>query len=143
MFSLQFIEITIFGVFSRFWGIGKFPPLANSTYLPFRLLSAMLNIFSSLLIYLIVKKIFKNKNRHLPVLSSFIFLILPWTVEQGRIFSQPNNALFVILLTFYIFFLSPLFLATKAPTGQISTNSILSLHSDNPTGSSSKVVTRL
>jgi hypothetical protein len=44
-------------------------------------------------------------------------------------------------VSFALYFWFRLSFDTKAPTGQISASSILSLHSDCPTGSSLKVVT--
>lgn len=91
------VLIIIYGIISRFWLIERVPPLINDSVLYARYLTSILNIGSSFLLYFYVKRLF-NSNK-LALISSFIFLILPWTIQEGRIVSQPNNFLFIFLLS--------------------------------------------
>lgn len=98
---LLFAFIVIFAIISRFLFIGKMPPLIDASLIFSRYVSAVLSVGSILLCYILIKHSFKRIK--LALLSAFLMAVLPWTIEQGRIFSQVNNALFFCLLI--IFFL--------------------------------------
>lgn len=113
--------IIIYGIISRFWLIDSVPPLINESVLNARYLTSILNIGSSFLLYFYVKRFF-NSNK-LALISSFIFLILPWTMQEGRIVSQPNNFLFIFLLSLVLgnkirsIYWKSLFYLTALPLG--------------------------
>lgn len=99
--SWVLISIIFYALILRFWSIGQIPPLLHQTYLSGRLVSASLNLLSILLLYWFVKKNYHNIR--LALLSSFMFALSPWVIEQSRIVSPVNNALFVLLLISLIF----------------------------------------
>ena len=100
MFDWRFGLIIAFSTILRFWHFGSIPPIQAQTYLSFRFVSSIYNIGCAVLLYYICKKIFKVEK--IALLSSFIFAVLPWTIEQGRIYSQPSNVLFWLLLILFL-----------------------------------------
>lgn len=90
------IVIIFYAFILRFWHIGQIPPLIDQIYLSGRIFTAGLNILSAFLVYWLVRKNYHNIR--LALLSSFIFSCLPWVIEQSRIVSQVNYALFVLLV---------------------------------------------
>lgn len=102
--KITLLLISVYTIILRFWQIDRFPPLIDSSILPLRYLSAFLSVGSTMLVYLYATKIFKNVK--LSLLASFVFTFLPWTIEQGRIYSQANYALFILLI-FILFFNKP------------------------------------
>jgi len=87
------------------------PPLYVYLVLPFikvlglsveavRLPSAILGIISVYILYLLVKRLFPEKNKYyLPELSAFILAISPWHLQFSRGAWEVNVATFFILLT--------------------------------------------
>lgn len=67
-----------------------------------RLPSALLGIFSVLLIYLLVRELFAN--RKLALISAFFLSISPWHLHFSRGGWEANAATFFILLGVYLFF---------------------------------------
>lgn len=92
--------VIIFGAILRFWRLGLIPPMSTQSYLTPRFTSSIYSLGSIILLYYICKKIFRVEK--IAQLSSFIFAILPWTIEQGRISSEPTNVLFWMLLILFI-----------------------------------------
>lgn len=84
----------------HFWQLDNIPPLISSSQLGLRYVSAFLSLGSILVFYFFVNNSFKNKK--LALISSWILTILPWSLEQGRIVSQPNNFLFFFLIILLI-----------------------------------------
>lgn len=66
-----------------------------------RLPSAILGVLDVLLIYILIKQIFKNKL--LALLSGFFLAISPWHLHFSRSAYDPNYALFFYLLSIVIF----------------------------------------
>ncbi len=94
--DFNFLIILFYSVISRFYSISFVPQLLNTDILS-RYISTALNIGSLILIYFLIRQ--SNKSRKIALLSSWVFMLLPWVIEQGRITSQVNNYLFFILLT--------------------------------------------
>lgn len=94
--DFNFLLILSYTVISRFYSISTVPQLLNTDIIS-RYISAALNIGSLILVYLLTRKL--NKSPKIALLSSWVFMLLPWVLEQGRITSQVNNYLFFILLT--------------------------------------------
>ncbi len=88
--------VLIFSLLSRFYLINIVPPLYELHLSMFRLSSAILNIFSISLLYLYAKRYVNNTK--IALLSIWVMATLPYVVEQGRIYSQVSNSLFLILL---------------------------------------------
>jgi 4-amino-4-deoxy-L-arabinose transferase-like glycosyltransferase len=66
-----------------------------------RLPSALLGVATVYLVYLLVEKIFKNKN--LSLLSAFMLAISPWHLHFSRGGWEVNAALFFMTLAIYLF----------------------------------------
>lgn len=94
--KLILLLILTYTVVSRFFLIDKILPLLNQEVLNGRMLSGGASIVSAVMIFFLVKEYFKKPK--IALLTTWVFSILPWTFEQGRIISQPNFALFSILL---------------------------------------------
>jgi len=93
---IMLFSILIIAAVLRFYRIGIAPPLIEQSNLAMREVSALFGVVNVFLVYLITKKIFRNYKPGL--LSAWIMSVLPWTLEQGRIVSQVNIALPIILL---------------------------------------------
>lgn len=94
--GLLLFSVVIYASIARFWMIDKFPPLIDPSILYARILSMLLSIGTVILLFFYTQRSFQN--RKISLLSSYIFTVLPWTIEQGRIASQVNNALFIFFL---------------------------------------------
>jgi hypothetical protein len=97
---LNLILIYIFILLSRIFYIDKVPILGTDTQTIDRVYSVFANITIGLLIFLIIKKKFRNYK--LALLSQYIFYIFPWSIEQGRIVSVFNYLTLFILLSYYL-----------------------------------------
>lgn len=92
--------VLLYSIVSRFWFLGTFPPLISPSSFPPRFFSATLSVMSILLVYLYTRKAGYEKKTVL--ISAFLLASLAWSIEQGRIASQPNNAVAIFLLFFTI-----------------------------------------
>jgi len=85
--------------------------------------SVLLGSISILLTYLLVNKLFKNKN--LSLAASFLFAISPWHLHFSRFYHEANLMIFFSLLGLVLFFYSknrPFFLMSSATVFGISLN---------------------
>lgn len=98
------ILLILYAVISRFFLIDKIPPLINQPDLTLRYFSAFANIVTLLILFWLIKKI--THNSRVASLTSWVFALLPWTYEQGRIVSQPQFAVFGILLLLFLVYKS-------------------------------------
>lgn len=87
-------------VILRFWMINSIPPLLEHSSISARVISAVFSIGNTVLLYFFCQSLVKSKK--LALLAIWVFILLPWTIEQGRILSQVNNALFFILLSLLV-----------------------------------------
>lgn len=85
---------------SRLFLIDKVPPLLNLQLLTLRSLSVIAGLISTIFLYKLV--LYHFKNIKIALLTIWVFSVLPWTFEQGRIASNPNYALAMILFIFLI-----------------------------------------
>jgi len=92
--NLLFV-VLLYSFILRFWRLGQIPPLIDQSLFLARLTNAFLSLMSVFLLYYYSKVLFKNVR--LALLSAYIFAIAPWVLEQGRIYSQANVALFILL----------------------------------------------
>ncbi len=97
--------ILLNAVLLRIYQLGSVPPLKFQADLFPRFISFLIGIFSVYLIYFYVKKI-KDNNIKLGLIGAYVFSLLPWTIEQNRIASQPTVALFMLIFTLLISFSS-------------------------------------
>lgn len=102
--NLALLVILVYAAILRLYQIDKIPPLISKISLQGRYISALFSIGSIVLVYLYAQRLFHQ--RKLAIISAWVLSVLPWTIEQGRIVSQVNNALF--------FFLICLILATQS-----------------------------
>jgi len=94
--KLMLLEIFLYTAISRFFLIGKIPAILDSSIIHLRIASATLSLVSTILLFYLIKNYWRSTR--VALLSSWAFSVLPWVFEQGRIVSQPNYALFSILL---------------------------------------------
>lgn len=94
--------IILISILTRFLHLGTVPPVLDSSSIGFRTISAIENIGTLIMLYFLTRKLFKNEK--ISLLSSFIFGLLPWTIEQSRVASEVNTFLFwlILLLTISI-----------------------------------------
>lgn len=97
---ILFSFIFIFAIISRFLFIGRIPPVIDTSVILSRHISAFLSVGSILLWFVLLRYNFRKIK--LVLLSAWTMAVLPWAIEQGRIVSQANNALFFCLLIFLL-----------------------------------------
>ncbi len=85
------------GILTRFWGLGVIPP-ANNHYIVLRVLTAITSIVNTVLFFTIIAK--TTRNVSYGCIAGIIYLLLPWHIEQGRVFS-PSLLLLAFLLSSY------------------------------------------
>lgn len=88
---------------SSLYAYSSIPSIAafGITPLGIRLPAVIFSILSILLLYLVVKELFKN--RILGLLSSFLLALTPWHIHLGRWGSEANEMLALFLLGTYFF----------------------------------------
>lgn len=74
--------------------LGVFPP-GQDSILVMRLATALMSIVSILIFMLLVHKLFGKTN--LTVASGLVLTMMPWHIEQSRVYSQPMLGLAVLL----------------------------------------------
>lgn len=93
--------LVIWDLFSRFVFITKFPPLFSSQSINLRLIAVAMSSVNVVLIYYLSGILFAN--RKVALLSAWVLMILPWSIEQGRIGTSPNVSLSFFLLSIILF----------------------------------------
>lgn len=93
--KLILLLILIFTAISRFFLLDKIPQILSPSIVSWRQASVAATVTSTIIIYLLADTYFRNTK--IALLSAWIFSILPWTFEQGRINSPPNFALVLLL----------------------------------------------
>lgn len=83
---------------SRFFIIDKIPLLTHTEFLNWRFLSAGVSTINIVTIFFLIRGYFKNTK--IALITTWVFSILPWVFEQGRIISQVNLVLSLILIIF-------------------------------------------
>ncbi|MBI3379804.1 hypothetical protein HY029_03565 [Candidatus Gottesmanbacteria bacterium] len=94
--KILFLGILVFTAVTRLFLLNKIPPSINSSVYIWRLLSVFACLISTIVVYTLVKMNVRKKK--IALLSSWIFVNLPWVFEQSRIISSPNLALTLVLL---------------------------------------------
>src|SRR3990167_356769 len=90
------LSLLLLTMIVRFWAIDKIPPLISTNHIQWRFLSAGASLATGILIYFFARDIFQNKK--VALLSLWVFALAPWSFEQGRIYSQANFYLPLMLL---------------------------------------------
>lgn len=98
--KLILLVIIFYTAISRFFLIDKVPPILSPSIINLRILSAIANLVSTVLVFHLIKNYWKNTK--VSFLSAWIFSVLPWVFEQGRINSGPNLALGLILFILFL-----------------------------------------
>ena len=98
--NIIFALLLTFTAISRFFLIDKIPPNLNQVFLTGRILSGGASLVSAVMVFFLVKKYFGKPK--IALLTSWVFSILPWTFEQGRIISQPNLTLALVMSVLFI-----------------------------------------
>lgn len=78
------ISLVVIAALIRFVGLGAFPPGNQNSFL-FRFITALCATASVLFLYFIVKK--RTTQRYLPFATAITFALMPWHIEQSRIYS--------------------------------------------------------
>lgn len=81
---------------SRLFLLFTIPQMVNSS-IATRILSSSSSLASAFFLFFLSQKYFKNTK--ISLISVWFFVNLPWVFVEGRIVSQPNIALFFILIT--------------------------------------------
>lgn len=84
----------------RFFRLDTVPPLFHSpSFLP-RLVTAIVSIVNVYLTYRLSARY--SDNAKIGLFSAFFMAILPWTLEESRVYSSVNNGLAILLTGIYI-----------------------------------------
>lgn len=75
-------------------------PLMNGNFLPARLINILFFIINNWMVIWLTARYIRNKK--IALLAGFYFSILPWTLEQSRIVSEPNSGLFIVLSLIFL-----------------------------------------
>lgn len=94
--KILFLLVCILAITTRLTFLTSIPPTFKESVLTVRIISALLNIGSVVFLFIYTHQL--SKNYKISLLSSFSFTVLPWTIEQGRIFSESSIAVFLIFL---------------------------------------------
>lgn len=102
----------VFPVFFRSFGDYKMPLNFYLTAIPIflfglnvfsvRLLSAFLGSITTILIYLLAGRFFKEMKGGFSLISAFIYAISPWSIFISRVCFEGNLALFLLLLALFL-----------------------------------------
>lgn len=88
--------ILLNGAILRLNRLELFPPVKDVQVLSSRYLTAFISLLVIFLVYKFSCKYFHSRKTGL--VSSFVLSVLPWALEQNRIVSEVNTALFILLL---------------------------------------------
>lgn len=99
--NIIFALLLTFTAISRFFLIDKIPPNLNQVFLTGRILSGGASLVSAVMVFFLVKKYFEKPK--IALLASWVFSILPWAFEQGRIISQSNLTLALVMSVLFIY----------------------------------------
>jgi hypothetical protein len=99
MRKILLILILLFIVLSRFLFISSIPVLSIGTNITWRYGNIIFSLVNTVLIYLYVRK--RSKNIKIALISSWVYSVLFWSFEQGRIVSQVNSTLIFLLMFLY------------------------------------------
>ncbi len=90
----QLIVIIFIASVTRFLALGQLPPM-NPDFMMLRLLTALASVAAIIFLFLIVKKLSQSPN--LAFATSLSLIVLPFHIEQSRIYSPVVWALSVLL----------------------------------------------
>lgn len=93
--------IIIYTAFTRLFLIDKIPQPLVASIITWRIISAGASLISLIAIFSLIKSYLSRSK--IALLGSWVFAILPWVFEQGRISSQANLALMFLMSVFLIF----------------------------------------
>ncbi len=94
-----FILVLLNAITIHFYKLTTISPLKTGSIF-FRYFSSLSSIFSIFLLYKIV--FYYSKNKKIASLSALIFSLLPWTIWEGRIASEVNISLSLILAILFL-----------------------------------------
>lgn len=107
--TIILVLILVFLFISRFFQIGFIPPLTPGTPILLRYINVMVSVGICILMYFYTKK--RTQNRKESLLAAWVFSVLFWPLEQGRIVSQVNISVFFLLI--YLIHITSCSLKTK------------------------------
>ncbi len=80
--------------------LGKIPPSENS-YIWLRYLTAIVSVVDVFVLVFIIKKV--TDDNKLSIVSGIVFTLMPWHIEQSRIYSPIMFVLLLLLLSYYLY----------------------------------------
>lgn len=84
----------------RFYRLDSVPPVLHSSSLLPRLVTAFISLINVFLTYKLSAQY--SSRLKIGLLSAFIMGVLPWTLEESRLYSSVNNGLTVLLSGIYV-----------------------------------------
>ena len=94
-----FSLILFYTALIRWWKIGHVPQLINQGEFQQRIIFSTFSLLTIYLIYIYAKNLLSPKTA---LISAWVFSIMPWVQEQGRLNSIHNFTLFIFLISLII-----------------------------------------
>jgi hypothetical protein len=83
----------------RLWHLGLIPPLGSPDALSTRYVSVIASVLCTAFLILLVRK--TAESRRIGSLTAWVYAIMPWALEQGRITSPVNVFVAVLIMFLY------------------------------------------
>ncbi len=93
--NLIFALLLTYTAVSRFFLLDKVLPFTNNSVISGRIISATASLSITFLVFFCIKRFFHNTQ--IALISTWVISLMPWTFEQGRIISQPNLTLALVM----------------------------------------------
>ncbi len=90
-----FSLILFYTALIRWWEIGQVPQLINPDQFQERIIFSTISLFTILLLYIYSKSLFSPK---ITLISAWVYSLLPWSQEQGRLHSIYSLNIFIFLI---------------------------------------------
>lgn len=94
--TILLVLILIFVFISRLYQISLIPPLTPGTPILLRYLNVLVNAAICIAFYYYTKK--RTQNRKKAILAAWVYSVLFWPFEQGRIVSQVNTSILFLII---------------------------------------------
>jgi hypothetical protein len=97
---LLLLIIVLYSLVLHLWRIDIIPPLINPQLRTERIIFAIFSAFCTIPLFFYIQRLFSDSK--LSLIGIWIYSVIPWTIEQGRIISETNLALFSFLIFLYV-----------------------------------------
>jgi hypothetical protein len=95
-YPLLLIIIVLYSLVLHLWRIDIIPSLINPQLRTERILFAIFSALCTIPLFFYIQRLFSDTK--LSLIGIWIYSVIPWTIEQGRIISEANLALFIFLI---------------------------------------------